>query len=172
MGTIGIDYPSLSLQDALDLAVLIEEEARDRYLELAEQLEAHHTPGASVFFRRMVHVEEKHRKELEARRRSFFGTAAVRVTRAQLFDVEAPEYDVARAGMTVAAALQAALESEAKAHDFFAAALPQLKDPAVQALFAELREEEEQHGQWIRREMEKPAEADVPGDPSDEPVGQ
>ena len=34
----GIDFNTLSLQDALDLAILIEEEAKDRYEELAAEL--------------------------------------------------------------------------------------------------------------------------------------
>jgi len=36
--TLGIDFASLSLKDALDLAVLVEEEARERYEEFADQM--------------------------------------------------------------------------------------------------------------------------------------
>ena len=48
-----IDFSKLSLQDALDLAILIEEEAKDRYQEFVDQLELHHTPQAASFFRFM-----------------------------------------------------------------------------------------------------------------------
>ncbi len=171
MATTGIDFATLTLQEALDLAVLVEEEARDRYEELADQLEQHHTPAAAAFFRKMVRVEEIHRSELQKRREQLFGHAEVRVSRASLFDVEAPEYDVARAGMTPFAALEAALVSEVKAHDFFAQAVPRVKDPDVKKLFEELRLEEVEHQQWIKVEMEKhPRVKDVPGDQSDEPV--
>lgn len=170
MPTKGIDYSSLSLIDALDLAVLIEEEARDRYLEFAEQMEAFHTPAAGAFFRKMVKVEEMHRAELETRRKSLFGDAPSKVTPNMIFDIEAPEYDQVRASMTPFQALQAAMVSETKAHDFFAAALPQLKDPDVKKLFEELRDEETEHQGWVKREMAlKPDVKDVPGDQEDEP---
>ena len=55
-------------KDALDLAILIEEEARERYEEFADQMELHHTPEAAHFFRFMAGNEEKHRAELAARR--------------------------------------------------------------------------------------------------------
>lgn len=170
MPTTGIDFENLSLMDALDLAVFIEEEARDRYEEFAEQLEAFHTPDAAHFFRKMIRVEELHRSELADRRKSLFGAAPPRVSRAMIFDVEAPEYDQARAAMTPFQALQAALVSETKAHDFFAGAIPLLKDPAVKALFEQLRDEELEHQGWVKREMAlKPEVKDVPGDVGDEP---
>ena len=172
--TKGIDFAALSLQDALDLAVLIEEEARERYEEFADQMEVHHTPEAASFFRIMAGNEEKHRSELAARRRERFGDAPSSVTRAMLFDVEAPDYDEARAFMTVRAALGAALRSEEKAHAFFVAALPQLKDADVCTLFDELRREEVEHQELVRRELAKaPADPDLSADEfADEPVGQ
>ncbi len=174
MSTItGIDFATLSLQNALDLAVLIEEEARERYEELADQMEIHHTPEAAHFFRVMADNEEKHRSALAARRRERFGDAPSTVTRAMLFDVEAPDYDEARAFMTVRAALQTALRSEAKAHAFFAAALPRLQDAEVRTLFDELRNEEIAHQDMVRRQL-----AAAPPDPglsaddfADEPIG-
>lgn len=170
MPTKGIDFSSLSLMDALDLAVLIEEEARDRYLEFAEQMEAFHTPAAGAFFRKMVKVEEMHRAELATRRTSMFGDAPMKVTPNMIFDIEAPEYDQVRASMTPFQALQAAMVSETKAHDFFAQAISQLKDPEVKKLFEELRDEETEHQGWVKREMAlKPDVKDIPGDVEDEP---
>ena len=43
-----------------------------------------------------------------------------------LWDVEAPDYDQARAFMTARQAMQAALQSEEEAHPFFIGALPQV----------------------------------------------
>ena len=68
----GIDFERLTLQDALDLAVLIEEEARDRYVEFAEQLATHHTPEVADFFARMAQIEERHRAELERNHKGEF----------------------------------------------------------------------------------------------------
>jgi rubrerythrin len=91
-----------------------------------------------------------------------------------LWDVEAPDYDQTRAFMTVRQAMQAALQSEEKAHAFFVAALPQVDDPKVQALFAELREEEILHQNLVRHELAKLAADPVvdPEDFVDEPTAQ
>jgi rubrerythrin len=173
MATRGVDFAKLSVMDALDLAILIEEEARDRYEELADQLKLHHTRGAASFFRKMIKVEDHHRQKLADRRKSSFGDRPVRVTREMIFDVEAPEYDEVRAGMSPREALKTALHAEIKAHDFFAAALRVVKDADVKALFEELREEEIQHQQWVRMELAGlPSGSEPEGDPSDEPVAQ
>ena len=42
MSTAKIDFAMLSLRDALDLGILIEEEARERYEELAAQMDDRH----------------------------------------------------------------------------------------------------------------------------------
>lgn len=172
MTTQGIDFSRLSLMDALDLAVLIEEEAHERYLELADQMEAHRTPEAAAFFRFMATNEEKHGFELRQRREARFGDAPRTVSRTAIFDVEAPEYDEARAFMTPRAALEVALRCERKAHAFFVAALPGLQDAEVRTLFEELREEEVHHQQLVEKEMAKLPEGGVDGEAFvDEPVG-
>ena len=59
MATVfGIDFSALTLKDALDLAILIEEEARERYEDFADQMEQHHTPEAGRFFRFMAAAVE------------------------------------------------------------------------------------------------------------------
>jgi rubrerythrin len=172
MTTRGIDFARLSLKDALDLAVLIEEEAQERYLELADQMEAHRTPEAAAFFRFMATNEEKHGFELRQRREARFGAAPREVSRTALFDVEAPDYDEARAFMSPRAALEVALRCEEKAHAFFVAALPRLEDAEVRALFAELREEEVEHQELVRKEMAKLPEEGIDDEPFvDDPVG-
>lgn len=173
MQTRGIDYTTLSLRDALDLATLIEEEARDRYEELASQMALHHTPEAERFFRYMAVNEEKHRVALAARRDELFLDAPRTVTREMIFDVEAPEYGEARAYMTPREAYQVALLSEEKAEAFFRAALPEVKDVAVRALFEELRQEEVEHQALVKKELAKLAPDDRfrTEDFEDEPVG-
>lgn len=170
MTTQNIDFGTLSLMDALDLATLVEEEACERYGELATQLEVHHTPEAATFFRKMERVEEMHRAELEKRRRERFGDTPRRVRREMIFDIEAPEYDEVRAGMSVRAALEAAMRSEVKAHDFFVAALPTVTDPEVETLFAELRDEEIEHQAWVRLELAREPAETVDAGEVDEPV--
>ena len=41
MATRGIDFQTLSLMDALDLAILIEDEAQERYEDFAAQMDQH-----------------------------------------------------------------------------------------------------------------------------------
>jgi len=169
----GIDFERLSLRDALDLAVLIEEEARDRYLEFAEQLATHDTPEVADFFSRMARIEERHRTELLDRRRTLFGVTPSAVDRRNLFDVEAPEYEAARAFMGIRQALETVLAAEVKAHAFFSEALPRVKDPELRALFQELRDEEVLHQALVKAELarcpEKPDESEAY---ADDPVAQ
>lgn len=169
-----VDFARLDLRDALDLATLIEEEARERYEEFAEQMEVHHTADAARFYRLMAQYEAKHGADIAARRKALFGDAPSRMSRSMLWDVEAPDYDKARAFMTPRRALEVALESEVKAHDYFTAALPSITDPEVRALFVELQADEVKHRALVQAELDKlPPDPDVDvEDLVDEPVGQ
>jgi rubrerythrin len=174
MATSGIDFSRLTLKDALDLAILVEEEAQERYEEMAHQMASHDTPEAANFFVFMAENEARHGAELSKRRQELFGGAPCGVSRAMLFDVEAPDYDEARAFMTPRQAMQSALRSETKAHAFFVAALPAIRDAEVKRLFEELRDEEVHHQALVRKELAKlPADPGVaPEDFADEPVAQ
>jgi len=169
-----IDFVSLSLQDALDLAILVEEEAQERYLEFVDQMEQHRTKEAAAFFASMAKNEQKHGEELRARRRALFGDAPGRMKRSMLWDVEAPDYDQTRAFMSARQAMRVALVSETKAHQFFVNALPHLADPEVKRLFQELRDEELLHQSLVREALSSLPETEEPdaGDYEDEPVAQ
>jgi len=169
-----VDFASLSLQDALDLAILVEDEAQERYLEFVDQMETHHTGEAAKFFAAMARNEQKHGDELRARRRSLFGDAPGRMKRSMLWDVEAPEYDQSRAFMSARQAMRVALASETKAHEFFVRAIPHVADPEVRKLFEELRDEEMLHHSLVREAMRTLPEGEEPdpGDYEDEPVAQ
>ncbi|HMK73903.1 MAG TPA: ferritin family protein [Myxococcaceae bacterium] len=172
--TPGIEWKRLSLREALDLAVAIEEEARDRYREFAEQLTAHHTAEAAGFFERMARIEEIHRSQLAARREELFPGEPPGAMRERIYDVEAPEYDAARAFMSVREALEAALSAEEKAYAFFVRAIPQLENNEVRALFGELRDEEVEHQDLVKAEIARLAAEPGGGDEaySDDPVAQ
>jgi rubrerythrin len=169
-----IDFAALSLQDALDLAILVEEEAQERYLEFVDQMEQHHTREAASFFATMAKNEQRHGEELRARRRSLFGDAPRRMKRSALWDVEAPDYDQPRAFMSARQAMEVALVSETKAHEFFVNALPHIADAEVKRLFQELRDEEVLHQSLVREAMRSLPEGKDPdaGDYEDEPVAQ
>lgn len=172
MGEIkGVDQVTLTLMDALDLAVLVEEEARDRYEELAEQMDVHHTRDAARFFRFMAKNEEKHRDALAKRRAELFGDQPRSVEAAMVFDVEAPEYDEARMFMSTREALETAHRSETKAHAFFVTLLERVSDQDARALLEELREEEIVHRRLVEAELAKlDANAPLAGDLADDPT--
>ena len=170
----GIDFARLSLKDALDLAILIEDEARERYEEFVDQMEIHHTPEAAAFFRTMAGNEIKHGAELAIQRRQLFRDEPSAMDRSMLWDVEAPDYADARAFMSVRQAMEVALQAEIKAHDYFAEALKQVANPATRRLFEDLRDEELVHRDLVREELAKlPPDPGInPDDYADEPVAQ
>lgn len=169
-----LDLASLDLRDALDLAILVEEEARDRYEELAAQMENQHTSEAAAFFRTMVKNEAKHGEELASRRREHFGDAPRRVDRSLLWDVEAPAYETVRAFMTLREALAVALDAEVKAYNFFCEALKLPIAEPVKELFEELKQEEILHQELVNKQLSRlpPDSGVAPEDFADEPVAQ
>jgi rubrerythrin len=150
-----LDLSKLSLMDALDLAILIEMEAYERYKMFASQLG--HTGGydAGAFFASMAENEAKHGSELAERRKSLFGDVAARLTLDDLYDVEAPEMGAARRGMSTVQAFEVGLAAEKRAHDFYDMALPGITDPDVIELFTELRDEETEHVEMLQEAMKK-----------------
>ena len=154
-----LDLATLSLQDALDLAVLIEEEAYKRYTLFTNLLGR---GGAGSFFASMAENEKKHGEQLSKRREAMFGDAPARVSLADLFDVEAPEVGAPRRSMSLLQAYELAKSSEQKAYDFYDEALPSITDPDVRTLFVELRDEETEHVRMIEEAMAKlPPNANV-----------
>ncbi len=165
-----IDFSRLSLKDALDLAILIEEEAQERYQEFTRLVGGRYEGDAGDVFRRMAGYEARHRDELVGRRRQLFGDAPRTVTRDMLDDVEAPDRGKPRVFMGPREALEVALASERKAHDFFDGALAFVKDEDVRKLFEELRGEEVTHQQLVKEAMKGvPAGPDVEEEFADEP---
>jgi len=169
-----IDFASLTLMDALDIAILIEDEAAERYGELASQLELHNTPEAAQFFRHMVTNEGKHADRLREQRKAKYGDEPVQIDASVVPEIEAPEYSAVRAFMTEHHALRIALASELRARDFYAGALEKVIDPDVRALFAEMHEEELEHEGLVKAALAKlpPEEEQDPDLMSDGPVSQ
>jgi rubrerythrin len=139
-----LDLSKLSLMDALDLAILIEMEAYERYKMFASQLgrTGGYDPGA--FFASMAENEAKHGSELAEQRKELFGDAPAKLTLDDLYDVEA-----------TLQAFELGLAAEQKAYDFYDAALPGITDPEVIKLFTELRDEETEHVEMLKEAMAK-----------------
>lgn len=165
-----IDVASLTLVDALDLAILMEEEARERYAEFSRIVGGRYAGDASDMFRMMSRYEGKHQAELTARRQALFADVPRRLTRDMLYDVEAPDRGEPRVFMSARQAMEVALGSEEKAHDFFDEALRHVSNAEVRALFEELSREELHHRDLVRAHLDRlPPGPDVEEDEADEP---
>ncbi len=168
--TAKIDFAKLDLRDALDLAILIEEEAAERYSEFAKIVGGRYEGDASDAFKEMAGYETKHRDTLLERRKKLFKRAARRVSMEMLNDVEAPDRGKPRVFMSPRDAFEVALESEEKAYDFFADALEHVKDRQVRKLFQSLMEEEAQHQALLKRKIRRlPKGPDIEESEADEP---
>ncbi len=144
--TIQLDFSTFNLQDALDMAVLIEKEAEDRYLSFVDQLGQRYPGDAANFFAMMARNEQHHGAELSERRRVLFGDAPSRVTKNMIkSDIEAPDPGKAVRYMSPRHALEVAMESEIKAYEFYNSILPFIQDATVRELIKSLREEEVEH---------------------------
>lgn len=162
------DISKLNLQDALDMAVLIEKEAEERYRWFVDMLGERYTGDAADFFSMMARNEQRHGADLAARRRSLFGDAPARITADMIEDVEAPDSGKPRPNMSPRHALNVAMESEIKAYEFFNKALPGIQDASVRKLFEELRDEETEHQELLKAQMAKyPDTLEPDVDPND-----
>jgi len=140
---------TITLMDALDLAALIELEARKRYEQFSESLGTGREGDAAIF-QMMAVNENKHCEQIAERRLELFGETPPNVKLADIFDVEAPEFGATRWDMSPLKAYLVALSSEQKAYDFYDDALRHVTQPDVKALFEELREEEAEHVAMVK----------------------
>jgi rubrerythrin len=165
-----VDFANLTLKDALDLAILVEQEAEERYRKLSEMVGGRYAGDAGDVFRAMARNEAKHREELEERRQRLFGKARRTLSLDALDDVEAPDFTKVNVFMSARQAMEVAVEDEVKAHDFYDHASEHVKDKAVRKLFQELREEESRHEATLRKQMKGlPSGPDVEAELADEP---
>lgn len=171
------DFSTLNLQDALDLAILIEEEAKERYLEFSRQVGSSYVGDAGNFFDFMAENEAKHGNELSLQRKKLFGDKPSVVSISMVDEirgVEAPDFDLARSFMSPKHALEVALSCEEKAFDFFNITLKHITNQEVKNLFTELKEEEIHHQNLIKDLLKKiNGDSDPERDPNDidEPNG-
>src|SRR5208337_1157638 len=151
--TIQLDISTMNLQDALDMAVLVEKEAEERYLLFAEQLGKRYRGDAADFFTMMARNEQLHGIEIAERRHLLFGDTPSRVTANRVeYDIEAPDLGKPRRYMSPRHALEIAMESEVKAYEFYDQALAGIQDPTVRKLFEELRDEEAEHQRLLNEQ--------------------
>lgn len=165
-----LDFNAMDLRDALDLALAVEEEARERYTELARQVGGRYAGDASDVFERMAANEALHAAQLKAQREARFGDAPRRISPLQFWQIEAPDAGEVRPFMSPRQAYEVAHAAETRAFEFYESAAAQVSDAQVRALFLELRDEESLHRASVERLMaDLPEGPDLTDDDADEP---
>ena len=165
-----IPFETLDLRDALDLAILIEQEAAERYTSFVSQTGQGYYGDAADVFAHMAVNEAKHGAQLAARRQHLFGDAPSRVDASMIFDVEAPDHSKPRTFMSPRQALEVARDGEQKAFEFYRDAIGHITDAEVRALFHELQAEEADHMDMIEGLLQHlPAGPEVEEHEADEP---
>lgn len=167
---MALDFARMDLKDALDMAILMEDEARQRYDEFTRLVGGRYPGDAADVFKLMASYEAKHGDQLRARRRSLFHDAPSRMSLDMLDDAEAPDRGTPRVFMSARDAMEVAMASEQKAWDFFDAALKQVKDTGVRSLFEELRAEEAEHKKLLAGRLKGlPKGPDLTEEEADQP---
>lgn len=132
-------------------ALAIEQEAAQRYAELADAMEMHNNGEVAALFRQMAAIESRHVAQL-LRKMGWEHPPAPSV---------APAWEGFEGAETVAAddvhylmrpwhALQLALRAEERAERFFGALARGADDPSIRTAALELQQEEHAHVELIR----------------------
>lgn len=149
--------PLATVDELLAYSLAIEEEAAERYAELADLMEVHNNHEVAELFRKLEAIEGKHIANVEAMGK---GRALPRISPLglQWDDAESPEalaHEDVHYLMTPHHALSLALVAEQRATAFFARVAEEADDEEVRRMAAKLRDEEQEHvelmGQWLAR---------------------
>lgn len=157
-------------------ALALEDEAAQRYEELADTMDGHNNRDVAELFRRMADYSRRHADAVRGRAADAT-VADVKPWQMGWTDPEGPETaPVERTHylMTPYHALQLALYNERRGHAYYAEQAKQAADDEVRRLAAEMAEEEAEHvrllEEWLSRtpepapgwddDFDPPAEAD------------
>ena len=152
---LSMDFSKLQPHDVLDLAIYAEEEAEEQYEHFAILMETGHNREVAEFFRKMAGRERLHRDQLAERRHALYPNVGPNLANRAVWGVEAPYRAKAAPSMPVTDAFKIALDSEKRAHDYYAAALEQALEPTVAGLFESLRLAELEHQRMLQLEISK-----------------
>jgi rubrerythrin len=144
---------SYTLPEFLAHAVALEQEAADRYLELADMMEAHRNDQVAEVFRSMTRYSEMHRDEIKIR----VGKVELPQLKSWEFRWRSPPEVGGEEGfdymMEPYNALRYARANEERARDYYRSVAEQASDAEVQRLAAAFAVEETEHvaalDKWI-----------------------
>lgn len=137
-----MDY---TLPEFLAHAIALEQEAADRYLELADMMEAYRNDDVAKLFRDMVRFSQMHRDDIKAR----VGTVELPAVRSWQYRWNTPHEvggeEAFDASLTAYQALKYARENELRAMEYYSSVGQGSSDPEVRRLAAEFAAEETEH---------------------------
>lgn len=144
---------SYTLPQFLAHALALEQEAADRYLELADMMEAHRNDAVSSVFRDMTRFSEMHRDEIKAR----VGAVELPKLRSWEFRWRSPPEMGGEEGfdylMQAYHALEYARDNEVRAMKYYRSVAEEATDDEVRRLATEFADEETEHvaalDRWI-----------------------
>jgi len=144
---------SYTLPVFLAHALALEQEAADRYLELADMMEAHRNDAVSSVFRDMTRFSELHRDEIKSR----VGIVELPKLRSWEFRWRSPPEMGGEEGfdylMQAYHALQYARDNEVRAMTYYRSVAEEATDDEVRRLAAAFADEETEHvaalDKWI-----------------------
>lgn len=144
-----------SLSDFMAQAIAMELEARERYEEFADAMEAHNNREVAAMFRKLATIEGKHADQLLAQ----MGWSELPILpRVEFEGFEGPEtapVDAVHYLMKPWHVLQLALACEQRAVRFFERLAQGANDDAVRRAALEMAEDEREHVALVRAWMQK-----------------
>jgi rubrerythrin len=146
---------SYTLPEFLAHAVALETEAAERYLELADMMEAHRNDEVAALFRDMVRFSQMHRDEIQSR----VGTIELPKLKSWEYRWSAPPEVGGEEAFDYMIepwhALRYARENEVRAMEYYSSVGLQSSDPEVKRLASEFASEESEHvdalDKWLAR---------------------
>ncbi len=162
------EFASLSAQEALHVAIFIEERNAEIYTQFAELFAEFHDPESSQIaelFWEMADEERHHGTMLQERYFERYGTQHCIVTEESIRDlIEVPRLDNGELFAIVRSktahspkykALEIALTAEESAQKFYSRLVPQTPDETLKKIYYELAEFEDGHSRVLRSKIER-----------------
>ncbi|PLW67699.1 ferritin-like domain-containing protein [Pseudohalioglobus lutimaris] len=143
------------LADFLAHSVELESEARERYLELAESMAAHHNDAVSEFFLRMAEESRLHLEEVGGIAKDH-DLPELKAWEFQWPDEESPEttsYEAVHYRMSLREAMLLALDNERAAEKFYASFARSSSDENTRKLAAQFAAEEASHAAQLVKKL-------------------
>ena len=162
---------AVCIEQLLAYALAIEQEAAERYAELADQMAVHNNAEVAALFGKLAEIEAKHVTKVQDM------SEGRKLPRLTLWDepwhgAESPEAlarEEAHYLMTPHHALSLALAGEQRATAFFARMIQEAGDAAVRSLAQQMHDDEQQHvtliEEWLARYPEPKEDWDEDLDP-------